>query len=337
MRIAVTVLIAVAAASCAERAALPIIDMHMHAQAADFNGPPPLAVCAPFPDFMPHNPQEDWAAAFLAMQQKPPCANPIWSPVTDEGVMNETLEVLRRRNIVGVVSGESGRMERVLRWREAASGRIIPAMGFNFGGVVPPPSTLAQLHEQGQFVVLGEVGIQYDGVSPSDERFEPYLAMAEARDIPVGIHIGTGPAGSPYLGTTGYRARLHSALVLEEALVRHPKLRVYIMHAGWPMLDDLLAVLWTHPQVYTDIAVIDWAIPRAEFHRYLQRIVAAGFGRRVMFGSDQMTWPGVIERALEAIESAPFLLEEQKRDILYNNAARFLRLSDDEIATHHGR
>jgi hypothetical protein len=43
----------------------------------------------------------------------------------------------------------------------------------------------------------------------------------------------------------------------------------------------------------------------------------------------------VIERAVAAIEEAPFLSEQQKRDILYNNAARFLRLSEDEIAQHH--
>jgi predicted TIM-barrel fold metal-dependent hydrolase len=65
--------------------------------------------------------------------------------------------------------------------------------------------------------------------------------------------------------------------------------------------------------------------------------VEAGFGKRVMFGSDQMVWPGVIERAIEAIESAEFLSEAQKRDILYNNAARFLRLSDAQIAKHHER
>jgi len=49
-----------------------------------------------------------------------------------------------------------------------------------------------------------------------------------------------------------------------------------------------------------------------------------------------MVWPGVIERAVEVIMEAPFLSEDQKRDILYNNAARFLRLSDEEIARHHG-
>jgi predicted TIM-barrel fold metal-dependent hydrolase len=115
---------------------------------------------------------------------------------------------------------------------------------------------------------------------------------------------------------------------LEEALVRHPRLRVWIMHAGWPMLDDLLAVLWTHPQVYVDLGVIIFALPRAELYRYLRVIVEAGFGSRVMFGSDQMVWPETIERGIRTIEEAPFLSEQQKRDILYNNAARFLRLSE---------
>jgi hypothetical protein len=33
--------------------------------------------------------------------------------------------------------------------------------------------------------------------------------------------------------------------------------------------------------------------------------------------------------AIEAIESAEFLTAEQKRDIFYNNAVRFLRLEKD--------
>lgn len=77
--------------------------------------------------------------------------------------------------------------------------------------------------------------------------------------------------------------------------------------------------------------------PRAAFYRYLQGNVQAGFGNRVMFGSDQMVWPGVMERSIAVIEEAPFLSEEQKRDVLYNDAARFLRLSEKEIARHHGQ
>ena len=70
--------------------------------------------------------------------------------------------------------------------------------------------------------------------------------------------------------------------------LRRPKLRVYIMHAGWPMLDELLAVLWTHPQVNAEVGAICFALSRKEFHHYLERIVDAGFGSRVMFGSDQL-------------------------------------------------
>jgi predicted TIM-barrel fold metal-dependent hydrolase len=35
------------------------------------------------------------------------------------------------------------------------------------------------------------------------------------------------------------------------------------------------------------------------------------------------------------VQQAPFLDEGQKRDILYDNAARFLRLSKDQQAAHH--
>lgn len=37
------------------------------------------------------------------------------------------------------------------------------------------------------------------------------------------------------------------------------------------------------------------------------------------------------------IEAAPFLTDRQKRAILYDNAARLLRLSDEEIDRHWGR
>ena len=108
------------------------------------------------------------------------------------------------------------------------------------------------------------------------------------------------------------------------------------MHAGYPMLDDLLAVLYAHPQVYVDVGVIVWLLPRPEFYRYLRTVVNAGYLRRVMFGSDQMIWSGVIERSIAIIQEGTFLTSQQKRDIMYNNAARFLRLSEEEIQRHHG-
>lgn len=100
------------------------------------------------------------------------------------------------------------------------------------------------------------------------------------------------------------------------------------MHAGWPFLDDTIALMWAHPQVYAGLGVINWVIPRKEFHAYLKRMIDAGLGKRLMFGSDQMVWPESIGLAIEGIESASFLSEEQKRDIFYSNAARFFRVEE---------
>ena len=330
--IASLVILVLFAAPSQAQERLPVIDMHLHAYAADAQGPPPVAICTPIDTFPAWDPAQPYGATFMAMLKQPPCDDPVWSPLTDEALMNETLEVLERRNVFGVLSGTP---DRVATWMSAAPGRFFAGLEFQIGRNDLSPDSMRTLHSNGRLAVLAEVTNQYAGIAPDDQRMESFWALAEELDMPVGIHIGTGPPGVIYLGASGYRARLHSALTLEEVLVGHPGLRVYVMHAGYPLLDDLLALMYAHPQVYVDVGVIVFTQPRAAFYRYLQGIVEAGFGNRVMFGSDQMVWPRVIERSILVIEEAPFLSDEQERDILYNNAARFLRLSEQEIATHH--
>jgi len=318
-------------ASASDR--LPIIDMHMHAFPADAMAPPPLAMCTPMksPAWDPGRP---YGALFMGMAKEPPCEDPVWSPMTDDEVMTQTIEIMERRNIIGVLSGTP---DRVVEWRAAAPGRFLPGIGFQIGGAREySVQTLRKLHEEGRLAVFAEIVNQYEGIAPDDDRMNPYWALAEELEIPVGIHIGTGPPGVIYLDSPKYRARMHSPLTLEEVLVRHPRLRVYVMHAGYPMLDDLLALMFAHPQVHVEVGVIVHTVPRPAFYRFLQGITDAGYGNRVMFGSDQMIWPGTIERGIQVIEEASFLSEKEKRDILYNNAAKFLRYTQEEIARHHG-
>lgn len=312
----------------------PVIDMHLHALPADAQGPPPLGMCTPIDPFPAWDPAAPFATTFLAVFKRPSCQDPVWSPETDEALKSQTLEAIHRLNVYGVLSGSP---ERVADWVSAAPDRLWSGVIFQLGSPATTltPDSLRRLHEKGRLFTFGEITNQYAGIAPDDERMEPYWALAEELDVPVGIHIGTGPPGAIYLGFEGYRGRLHSALTIEEVLVRHPKLRVYIMHAGYPMLDDLLTVLYAHPQVYVDIGIIVYSQPRAAFYRYLEAIFDSGFGNRVMFGSDQMVWPGTIERAIQVVVEAPFLTTAQKRDILYNNAARFLRLDSATIARHH--
>jgi ABC-type antimicrobial peptide transport system permease subunit len=79
------------------------------------------------------------------------------------------------------------------------------------------------------------------------------------------------------------------------------------------MLDDMLAMLWVHPQLYGDVGVISFAIPRAASHGYLQKVVDAGFGKRVLFGLDQMVWPEALEVAIGSIETAVFLVKTMEQ------------------------
>jgi predicted TIM-barrel fold metal-dependent hydrolase len=305
----------------------PVIDMHLHAMTADEFGPPPVAMCTPFipPTWDQRLP---YPAVFGDLVTHPRCTDPVWSPKTDATLMRETISAMRESHVVlGVLSGTP---ELVAKWRAAApKGTFLSGIGLrpSRGYTV---DQLSELRRSGNLDALAEVTNEYEGVSPNDPQLEPFFAFAEKEDIPVGIHIGPGPYGDVYLSSPNMRVRLNSALTLEDVLVKHPKMRIWIAHAGYPMIDDLLAVLYMYPQVYVDTGAIIFTAPREEFWRYLQRISQAGFGKRILFGSDQMIWPGTIERSIEVIEQDPYLNAEEKRDILYNNAARFLRLNESE-------
>lgn len=313
---------------------LPIIDMHLHAFSHTDQGPPPVTIGAPYRDWSAMDPGQGGGNGYAGQLLKSTtmCETCLTSAPSDDALRNQSIQLLKKHNIIAVTSGA---MPYVRRWQQQAPDRIIPGILFTIGDPTQSLDSIRHYFQTGAVKVFGELCLQYQGIALSDTVVEPYLKLAEEFDVPVSVHIGTGPPGVAYFGASQYRARLHSAFTAEEAMARHPKLRVAIAHAGWPLLDDLLATLYTHPQAYVDLGVICYILPRRAFHDYLRRIMEAGFGKRVMFGSDQMVWPQAIEVGIQAINEATFLTERQKRDIFYNNAARFLRLTPEQIRQHH--
>ncbi len=292
----------------------PIIDVHLHAYPAD----------EAIPDIA--NP---------ANGKKPGVKN-------GEEHRQAVLAEMKRFNVVkGIVSGGSGdRLAAAIRWQEATPDRFIAGAGVRGSAdtPLPPLDVLRKAFRSGRLGVLGEVTAEYAGATLSDPRYEPYLALAEELDIPVALHTGVGPPGISYDPCClGFRVNLGNPIHIEEALNRHPKLRVSLMHAGWPYLQETMAVLFQYPQVYADLGAADWLLPRAEFHAYLGALMRAGFGKRLMFGTDQMYWPEGIGLAIEGVESAPFLTPSEKRDIFYNNAVRFFRLKPEAAGAGAGR
>ena len=91
-------------------------------------------------------------------------------------------------------------------------------------------------------------------------------------------------------------------------------------------------MLADHSTVYFDMSILNSDAPADVHEAELRRLIDAGFGDRIMFGSD--TRPaGPILRRFEKID---WLTPPQRRAILYDNAARFLRLDAQTIARHHG-
>jgi predicted TIM-barrel fold metal-dependent hydrolase len=249
-----------------------------------------------------------------------------------EAHLQACLAEMRRLNIVhGVVSGGGGdRLAAAAHWRDAAPGLFLAGAGIRGSAEIPLPNiaVLRREFENRGLHVLGEVTAQYAGLTLSDPAYEPYLALAEELDIPVAVHTGVGPAGTSYDPCCrAFRVSLGNPALVEEALNRHPKLRVSLMHAGWPYLQETIAVMVVYPQVYADLGSINWYFPRAEFHAYLGSLMRAGLGERLMFGSDQMYWPEAIGMAVEATDSAEFLSVSEKRDVFHDNAARFFGLT----------
>jgi hypothetical protein len=159
----------------------------------------------------------------------------------------------------------------------------------------------------GRYQVIAEFMARFAGVAPDDPRLEPYFALAEELDVPLGIHVGLGPPGIAHGPEPAFRMSHGDPLRLESVLVRHPRLRIYVMHAGWPRADEMIALMHAFPQVQVDVGPLNWYLPQTGFYGFLERLVDAGFGRRIMFGSDQMVWPDAIGRAIETLEAAPFL------------------------------
>ncbi len=189
----------------------------------------------------------------------------------------------------------------------------------------PDIDELRHLYESGQ-LQMGEILSQYAGVAADDPRLEPYFAFAEELDIPVCFHTGFSEPMTLYTTDPDFRVRYNNPLLLEDVLVKHPKVTT-VYCSRW------ISLYAGNDCAYVDVSIGLYGyiihqliLPRQEFHDYSQRLVRLYMGKRIMYGSDQMIWPDAVGMGIEAAESAEFLSEDQKRDILYNNAVKFLRL-----------
>ena len=318
---ALVLLFTVAAADAQEvmKKHLPIIDVHVHAMKMS----PGFAMdmCPWFLSDMPGGDPNQPPPAFINTD----CASPLKAAKSDKEFQDSLMATMKRLNMTVIASGDAA----VIRnWQKAAApGRVIPSIGISSSKDMTVVAFTDSL-SAGFYKVMGEVAPQYQGISPSDTSLDAYFAAAEKLNIPVGIHLGTGGNGMANISAPKYRASMGNPLLLEDLLARHPKLKVWVMHAGYPMIDNMIALMGANAYVYVDVAGMIWSYPLAEVNDYIKRLVQAGFGKRIMYGTDLMVWPKLLETSIGVIENANYLSFDQKRDIFFNNAVRFFRLDE---------
>lgn len=278
----------------------PVIDVHLHSYERD--------------------------ARFALKVPNPGTGQPM--TVTD-GVTHAaaTAAALRAAGVVrGIIGGNSRATDDRLIALDPARLRA----GFTIDAI-PTAAELAEIrarHAAGKLTMIGEVTYQYEGIRHDDPRLEPLWALAEELQVPIGVHSAAGPPGIVYMGKPRHREQLGDPAALEEVLVRHPHLKLIIMHGGWPFLDSTVALLHAYPQVHLELAAYDWADPAPLFDTYLKGLLSYGLGKRILFGSDQMVWPEATAQAIARFRAARYLTREQRRDIFFGNAVRLFGWTD---------
>jgi len=281
----------------------PIIDMHLHCHdQTDY-----YAASDPYGKMAPQNADEHF---------------------------KQTYELMKKYNIVkGVICG---RFNAVNTWMNRDDdGRFIRGILT----CAPSDIDIQQFEEwvkEGKIEIFGEICAIYEGYSLNHPEYEPYLGICEKYGIPVAIHTGGGPSGitSRY---PNFRLSKGDPLLVEDVLVKFPKLRMYLMHAGEVFYERALRMMHLYPQLYVDLGVLLWVepMPKSYARDFLKKAKEFGLIDRVMFGSDQMIWPHGIEMSIEYLNSLSFLSEEEKRGILFHNAARFLKLDQSEMSKYY--
>jgi len=288
--------------------ALPIIDVHLHV----------------------------YDDSVLPMPPHPTRPRQISSVMYQDALIDVTIKQLDANNVVLALLHDTPVNIERLQKTDPDRFLAFPRVGGRFqdGSLKgePSPEDFENHLRHGEWSGIGEIATVYNGLGPTNPALRPYYEMANRYGIPVFWHSGTRPRMT--LAQPEFRAEIGRPTHWEDIFVEFPNIRPVLLHAGHPFRDDIVAVMITYPWVYVDTGPFGHVLTPDQFYSYFGYLIELGLGDRIMFGSDQMGWPAGIGVAIEVLKNAPWD-DKIKRNILYNNAARFLGLSESQINSHH--
>lgn len=257
------------------------------------------------------------------------------SPTTAQDHLEQTRQLMVKYNIKkAMIDGAS---TQTIKTYLAGDESFI--VGYNDRNGLLDIGEFEDLIQKGVINIFGEITAVYKGKTLNDPVYEPYLKLCEQYGIPVAYHTGGGPKMTPYRGRPEFRLSLGDPLLIEDVLVMYPNLKIYLMHGGEVFYEHAIRMMRIYPQLHIGLGVLLWSSPYTQDYavRILKLAKKADLMDRVLFGTDQMDWPEAIGKSVDFLNALDFLTEQEKANIFYNNAARFLELSEEEVARHHGK
>jgi len=252
--------------------------------------------------------------------------NGLESSKTTKEHLEQTMQKMNRHKIEYAVI--CGTIESIDRYTKADK-RFIPAYQ-DYEETLMPIKQFEEYIQTGKIKVFGEVMAVYKGKTLADSMYQPYLAICEKYGVPVAYHTGGSFPNAQQFGWPKYRIALGDPFLIEDVLVKYPKLKLYLMHAGENFYENTLRMMDGYPNLYADLGVELWLHPLTKDYgtKFLKSAKEYGVLDRVMFGSDQMVWPEAISSSINFLKSMDFLTEAEKEKILYKNAKKFLGISN---------
>lgn len=163
---------------------------------------------------------------------------------------------------------------------------------------------------------LFKMHVQVGDFAPDSPLLAPAWEALAAAEVPVVIHVGSGPRPGRFTGPEHMR----------QVLADFPQLHAVIAHMGMPEYHAFadLAEDFEHVHLDTTMFATDFTNRMAPFdERYRSRL--AELRERVVLGSDFPTIPYPYAHQLEALARLG-LGEEWLRAVLWDNGARLLGL-----------
>ncbi len=128
---------------------------------------------------------------------------------------------------------------------------------------------------------LGLRGIKlmpmYAGFSPDDPKLEPLWQYAEAKGLPVLLHMGTTFITQAPLAFTLPR-------LIEPVALKHPGMKIILAHLGHPYEGECIVTIRKHENVFADVSALHYR----PWQLYNSLMLAQEYGvwHKLLFGTD---------------------------------------------------